>query len=293
MKFQVTSRYENMKIKEKIMGKISTITGVTSVLGSWQICHTICLGIVTLLALIGITITGMPLIFLTTITVPVWSIAVTLFSTTLILHIKGHACISPSMIILNAGILIAGIPFQKLQSYTPIFYTIGGTLVIVALFSILKEKKNTLKKYTPYITTGILLILLIGFITYVEARSQNEKITSSNFQVSNNKNTYTAQTTGTTGNEDVEITLTPTYNNGKLTLQIAVNTHSVDISQYNLARIALLTMNGKTYTPISAPTLTGHHTNGELIYSIPTQPKEFTITITGIQKIEKRAYTWR
>lgn len=286
-----------MKITEKITGRISTITGITSVLGSWQVCHTVCLGIVTILGIIGITLTGMPLSFLTTIAKPVWTIAVTLYAITLLLHTRKHACISPTILLLNAGIIIAGIPF--IQSYTPIFYIIGGTITTIAIINIIREKKEAVKRYSSYIIIGIILILLAGFITYTEARSNPTEfgIRDSGYEKSflgnENIQNYNSQTTGTTGNDDVEITLTPTYNKGKISVQIAVNTHSVDISQYNIARIATLKTKGKKYSPTSAPTITGHHANGIITYTMPTKPEEFTITILGIPKTMTRTYTWR
>jgi len=54
-------------IKEKIIGATGSASGLTSVLGSWQICHNLCLGIIALLGVIGISLTWMPLMFLTKI----------------------------------------------------------------------------------------------------------------------------------------------------------------------------------------------------------------------------------
>ena len=62
-------------IKEKVMGATGSVSGVASVFGSWQVCHNICLGLIAVLAVLGVTVTGMPLLFLTKWAIPLWTIA--------------------------------------------------------------------------------------------------------------------------------------------------------------------------------------------------------------------------
>ena len=125
--------------KEKFTSVISSVSGITSLLGSWQICHNICLGIVTLLALIGITGLGMPLFFLTKVAIPFWTVAFIFFIITLIMYAK-KKCISKNMLMLNSGLLIAGIPFQQLQDFTLLFWIIGGSLVGISIIILIKDK---------------------------------------------------------------------------------------------------------------------------------------------------------
>ncbi|MBI2657216.1 hypothetical protein HYX08_00810 [Candidatus Woesearchaeota archaeon] len=125
--------------KEKLIGATGTLSGFSSILGSWQICHNICLGIVFALSLIGITITGMPLLFLTKIAIPLWTIAVLLLIATIILY-HTKKCISKNLIILNSGLIIAGIPFQNLQQYSVFFWTIGGLTALTAIVLFVKDK---------------------------------------------------------------------------------------------------------------------------------------------------------
>ncbi len=127
------------KLKEKLIGATGSVSGVASIMGSWQICHNICLGIVALLAVLGITVIGMPLAFLTKITVPIWSIAVSLLIITIIIYVK-KKCISKNLIMFNSGIIIAGIPFQALQTFQIFFWVIGGTLALVAISIFIKAK---------------------------------------------------------------------------------------------------------------------------------------------------------
>ena len=270
----------------RLVSRLGGISGVASALGSWQVCHTVCLGIVTLLAGIGITLTGMPLSFLTTIAKPVWSIAVVHFFIMMYLSRKHH-CVSNKLILLNAGFLIIGIPF--IQKVSLMYYSIGGTLISIALFLYAQTLfKKVKRKHLPFITVGVLLVIVIIFFSVLVARSSSVVSTPS----SATTKTYESITTGTTGSGDVEITLTPSYSKGKLVVSMVVNTHSVDLSIYNLARISALSVNGATILPTSAPTLTGHHNQGTIIYSLKTVPNSFTITMNGIPKVSTRTYSW-
>lgn len=127
------------KIKEKFVGVAGSVSGATSILGSWQVCHNLCLGIVVVLAAIGITVVGMPLFFLTKVAIPFWIIAVSLLVITLYIYFK-KKCISNRLIMFNSGLIIAGIPFQPLQSFSKIFWVLGGTLVVFAVSLFVKDK---------------------------------------------------------------------------------------------------------------------------------------------------------
>ena len=132
-------------IKERIVGATGSATGVTSILGSWQICHNVCLGIIALLGIIGITVVGMPLAFLTKLAIPFWSVAFILLLVIIALYIK-KKCISKNLIILNSGLIIAGIPFQPLQKFIVFFWITGGMLVLLAISLIIKNKIQNRKR---------------------------------------------------------------------------------------------------------------------------------------------------
>ncbi len=136
-----------MKIKEKAMGVTGSVSGAASILGSWQVCHSVCLGLIALLSVMGITLTGMPLLFLTKIAVPLWLIALALLGVVLYFYVKRH-CISKNLILLNSGLIIAGTPFQAVRQYQQAFWIIGGgiALVGIALFAKGKIKKKKCKR---------------------------------------------------------------------------------------------------------------------------------------------------
>ncbi|HLC96169.1 MAG TPA: hypothetical protein VJH97_02515 [Candidatus Nanoarchaeia archaeon] len=131
----------NQVIQEKIVGATGGITGAASILGSWQVCHNACLGIIALLSLIGITVVGMPLLFLTKLAVPFWIAAVILLSITVGFYLK-KKCISKNLIMLNSGLIIAGIPFQSLQKFSVFFWVTGGALASIAIGFFIKERRK-------------------------------------------------------------------------------------------------------------------------------------------------------
>ncbi len=124
-----------MKAGEKAAGVTGSLSGAASILGSWQVCHNVCLGLIALLSVIGITLTGMPLLFLTKIAVPLWIVAVALLGVVAYFYFKRH-CISKSLLLLNSGLIIAGVPFKAVQQYQYTFWVIGGGVALggIALY---------------------------------------------------------------------------------------------------------------------------------------------------------------
>ncbi len=133
-------------LKEKLIGVTGSVSGAASILGSWQICHNVCLGLIAALSLIGITIAGMPLLFLTKIAVPVWSAAVILLAITIIIYLK-KPCISKNLILINSGLIIAGIPFQPLQKFSVFFWAIGGVVAVFGVLLFIKDKMRKRKEH--------------------------------------------------------------------------------------------------------------------------------------------------
>lgn len=125
--------------KEKILSVSSSVSGVMGFLGGYQVCHNICLGIIALLSLIGITLVGMPLLFLTKVAIPFWIAAATLFLLTLGFYIK-KKCISKNMLLFNGGIIVAGVPFGSLKSVLPMFWILGGTAILISILLFVQDK---------------------------------------------------------------------------------------------------------------------------------------------------------
>lgn len=128
-------------IGEKAIGVTGSVSGAASILGSWQVCHNICLGIVALLSVIGITVTGMPLEFLTRWAIPLWTTALALLGVSSLLYLK-KKCISKNLLIMNTGFIVAGIPFQSLQKFSVFFWTFGGIVALAGIALLIKERKQ-------------------------------------------------------------------------------------------------------------------------------------------------------
>ncbi len=109
----------------------SSASGMVSILGSYQVCHSLCMAAVTALALIGITITGMPLLFLQSIATPFWIVASIMLAVMIVLKATKLGCISGNALLFNAGVIIAGIPF--LQQYNKIIWAIGGLMMLTSI----------------------------------------------------------------------------------------------------------------------------------------------------------------
>ena len=145
---KASNRNKGRAHKERFLGLFSSLSGGLSFIGGWQICHNLCLGIIALLSLIGITVIGMPLLFLTQYAIYFWSIAVLILVPTLILYWKNRKCMSNRLILFNVGIVVASVPFASLQAYQIAFWIIGGILIAGSVWMFLKPRfqKNSNNK---------------------------------------------------------------------------------------------------------------------------------------------------
>ena len=130
---------------ESIAGGASTASGALSFLGGWQVCHNICLGLIALLALIGISVEGMPLEFLQAYAVPLWSIALVLLGFTGYMYAK-HKCVSKNLLAGNTGLIIAATPFKEIEPFQIVFWIIGFGILGVAIINHFAEKKENKKQ---------------------------------------------------------------------------------------------------------------------------------------------------
>jgi len=79
---------------------------------------------------------------LTKVAIPFWIGATSLLIITIILKYKRVMNISNKIIIFNSGLIIAGVPFQQVQDFNYIFWTVGGILVIFSIGWYIYEKFN-------------------------------------------------------------------------------------------------------------------------------------------------------
>ncbi len=140
---------------------------------------------------------------------------------------------------------------------------------------------------------------LLSFVIITASNTSNSlsgTITKGNGEkiIPDNTRYLEAKLTGTTGPGDVAIELKPHEPTGnELAVDYSINTHSVDLSQYDLTRITTLEYEGKTINPLPSQKLQGHHNSGTMIFPIEKNPGNFVIKISGIPKIEERIFEWR
>ena len=160
------------------------------------------------------------------------------------------------------------------------------------------------KNHENYIIIGLVIIALVvliysvvGFIdTWVIYPNKNPSLSSAkNSQIigQSTSSGFKTISSGSTDPGEVSIELTPRkIKDGKLDVDIAINTHSVDLSNFDLKEITTLEYDGKIIKPISAPTLGGHHTTSYLVFQVDNDVDSFTIKIKGIPKVEERVFEW-
>ena len=123
--------------REKGIVAVSGISGSLSFLGGWQICHNLCLVVIAMLSFIGISVAGMPLLFLTQYAVYFWSAALIFLIPTIFMYFR-NCCMSKNLLLFNIGIIVLSVPF--IQELNPVFWVIGGVIVLISIFSYLKGR---------------------------------------------------------------------------------------------------------------------------------------------------------
>jgi hypothetical protein len=99
--------------------------------------------------------------------------------------------------------------------------------------------------------------------------------------------------TGGMGEDDVVIGLKPgKVEGGVLEVRFSADTHTVDLSRYDLKEAVVLEYDGKRIAPSRADGLRGHHTSGRIEFPIAGDPGGFRIIIEGIPAEQKRIYAW-
>ncbi len=131
-------RIKNL-LKAKLASISSSVSGVMGFLGGYQVCHNICLGLIALLSIIGITLVGMPLLFLTKVAVPFWITAFFLLIISLVFYVKSK-CISKNLLLINGGIIVAAVPFRALEKFFTVFLTIGGAVILIGITLSIRDR---------------------------------------------------------------------------------------------------------------------------------------------------------
>ncbi len=143
------------------------------------------------------------------------------------------------------------------------------------------------KDNTVIYLVGLILIFFLFFT--IKSYFPSEMVEES----SNGGSNLPSIIRGTTEQGDVAIGLKPTeVSDNKIVLEISANTHSVELGVFDLFKIITLESNGKIFMPVSSPKLSGHHSNGVIIFEGNLDIDDFTIKIKEIPLSMDRVYNW-
>ena len=141
------------------------------------------------------------------------------------------------------------------------------------------------------ILIGLLILVFAGlaFALYGFVNKEKTPTGTTNFVYTNTNSKYETKSSSST----VSVDLTPVkFEGGKFYIEMAVNTHSVDLSQFDLQKIVTLVYNGNNINPVTAFSLSGHHNSGTLVFDLSEEPKSFEIIITDLPDIKERSLKW-
>lgn len=148
--------------------------------------------------------------------------------------------------------------------------------------------------YEKYIIYGLLIFVLGGLIYSVMGLFNTSGNVVNLESKSSDEFTLKSISSGSTNQGDVLIELTPhKVDKRRLEVDISVNTHSVDLSQFDLKQITTLKYKDKSIKPSLVPSLNGHHSSGTLVFDVDEDIDIFTIIIVGIPNVEERIFSWR
>lgn len=77
---------------------------------------------------------------------------------------------------------------------------------------------------------------------------------------------------------------------GQILFSIALNTHSVDLSQFDLQELITLEYGSNILKPVSVPKLSGHHASGTVRFEATGQAPNFIVRVQGIPQEMEREF---
>ncbi len=147
-------------------------------------------------------------------------------------------------------------------------------------------------KHKNYFMYGLALLASVIVLYAIVSLAESPAIALLFTKTSGKEISLQTIITGTTEEGDVAIGITPKIINRKVILFTEINTHSIDLGQFDLSQRVVLQLNGKSIKPSSTFTPQRHHASGEVKFNVEDYPEEFTVIITGIPKLEQRTYQW-
>ena len=125
----------------KAIGAATGVSGAGGVISAHNVCHAICLAVVSLLSVFGIIVSSDVLMWLQEYNMLFWGMGVSFLLVSLALLVRYKNCISKKLIIFNLGLIIIGIPF--IGPFDFLAWFAGGA---IALYAIYLYTRDMLKK---------------------------------------------------------------------------------------------------------------------------------------------------
>lgn len=120
--------------KSTVLGSAGSVSGLSSMIGSAQACHNICVSGFSTLSAAGAAFSTVPL-FLQKAAIPFWLVGITLYVILLWLFVF-RTGVKHAFLLFNGGILLAGFPFIT----SKFFFAVGALLAVAGLLWLLWGK---------------------------------------------------------------------------------------------------------------------------------------------------------
>ena len=92
---------------------------------------------------------------------------------------------------------------------------------------------------------------------------------------------------------DISFDVTPRVTEkGQLVVDLSANTHTGDLADLDLTALVSLLADDKTYRPVEATALEGHHSVASVTFDVDSLPSRFTVTIAATRGMEELRFEW-
>lgn len=140
-------RTKVIALKARLFEGGGTTSGAFGAIGSvHNVCHSLCVTVVSIAALFGITMNILPLMFLQTYQLYFWWAALVFTAISFYLYLKQRhkRALDRNLLLINFGLLTFGLPLSGwLADYMDVFRFLGGTLALIGLFLLIFGKRIT------------------------------------------------------------------------------------------------------------------------------------------------------
>lgn len=158
------------------------------------------------------------------------------------------------------------------------------------------KNRNSLIKFVLIITILLLIIILVGCSKVSSVLKEQDPLITTEQKPSVISEEGVVKT-----NNEGEVTIDVRYlgfKENSISFEIVMDTHSIDLDQYDLGQLSLLKDNkGNEYRPVSWDSKAGgHHRSGNLTFSLTVladKINKIELTIQNIAGIKERVFEWQ